>query len=778
MSAVAPAEIRTPAPDKTAIAQALTTLFESEDVIELRAFHKRRKRTDAGYFDAEHRDKLVDEARRLSAAGAAVYVTLNRIDPQLLSRYANRIQEHAASTATDANITRRRWLLLDFDPIRPKDTSATDAQVELAKDITRRCYQALRDAGWPEPVIAESGNGMHLVYPLDLANDAESRELIKGALGGLARRFDTMGVTLDQSVFNAGRILKLYGTVATKGDNTPAAPWRESRLKSTPARGEVITPEQLRALHPPTETRNTRQAPSGQSFDLDSFLARLGIGYTHDTHEGSDRHKLDHCPFNADHGKGEAAIFRRPGGAIGFKCQHNGCADKRWEHVRALVDGARETRQRLNGHAKSQPTTTQENVPHAIITCAADVTPEPIRWLWPGRIAIGKLSIIAGDPGLGKSMVTIAVAAHVTRGTPWPVDLAPCLTGDVLMLSAEDDLADTIRPRLDAAGADVRRVHVLTAVRDRDRDTGEPTERGVSLRRDVARLATVLDGLPNCRMVVIDPISAYLDGTDSHTNADVRGLLAPLTDLAARYRVAIVAVTHLRKGEGRAIYRAIGSIAFAAAARFVAIVTKDPQDETRRLVLPAKNNLGPDTAGLAYSITATPDGVPSLEWGAEAVTITADDALSPIPTEDARTERDAAAEWLRDVLADGPMPARDVRRQADEAGHSWATVRRAQSAIGVQVARDGFGRGGRWRWALAHRCSPDSIDAQDKTLSTYGAGEHLCGKPERSDSHTCSVGAHPDSVSAYGAGEHLWTKPGYTIIPRTNGHDHDDAEVF
>lgn len=407
----------------------------------------------------------------------------------------------------------------------------------------------------------------------------------------------------------------------------------------------------------------------------------------------------------------------------------------------------------------------------AIITCAADVQPQPITWLWPGRIAIGKLSIIAGDPGLGKSIVTIAMAAHVTCGTPWPVDQAPCPVGDVLMLSAEDDLADTIRPRLDAAGAAVRRVHILRAMRDIDRDTGAPIERSVSLRRDIARLAVVLERLPACRMVVIDPISAYLDGADSHTNADVRGLLAPLAELASRYRVAIVAVTHLRKGEGRAIYRAIGSIAFAAAARAVLVVTRDPQDETRRLVLPAKNNLGPDSGGLAYSITTTPDGVPYLLWDAEAVTMTADDALSPAPADDERSERATAAEWLREVLADGPMPARDVRRQADDAGHSWATVRRAQAAIGVHVARDGFGRGGRWRWSLAHRCSPHPIDDHPESVSAYGHDEHLCAADA---DHRCPpdpIDAHAQTADTYDDRGHLWARPEYTVIRRSNDHD-------
>lgn len=204
-----------PKADKAAILASLSALFAPADIVELRVFHKTRKRTDAGYFDGEHRQELADAALKLNAEGVAVYVTLNQIDPQLLGRYCNRIKDFATATATDANVLRRRWLLLDFDPVRPKDTSATDAQLMAATDRGRACYRLLRDQGWPEPLAGESGNGLHLVYPIDLPNDTTSRDLVKGALSGLAAQFDDAVVTVDQSVFNAGRITKLY-----------AAPWR------------------------------------------------------------------------------------------------------------------------------------------------------------------------------------------------------------------------------------------------------------------------------------------------------------------------------------------------------------------------------------------------------------------------------------------------------------------------------------------------------------------------------------------------------------------------
>jgi putative DNA primase/helicase len=187
--------------------------------------------------------------------------------------------------------------------------------------------------------------------------------------------------------------------------------------------------------------------------------------------------------------------------------------------------------------------------------CLADVQPEPITWLWPGRIAQGKVTLIAGDPGLGKSMLTVALAAHVSRGTPWPVDRSTCPLGDTIMVSAEDDPGDTIRPRLDAAGADVARVHVLTMVSEPDRD-GNPRERSFNLAKDMPGLDDLLRQKSDCKLITIDPVSAYLGGTDSHNNADVRALLTPLAAVASRHRVAIVAVTHLNKAQqAQAIYR-------------------------------------------------------------------------------------------------------------------------------------------------------------------------------------------------------------------------------
>jgi len=337
--------------------------------------------------------------------------------------------------------------------------------------------------------------------------------------------------------------------------------------------------------------------------------------------------------------------------------------------------------------------------------CLADVQPKPINWLWPEKIARGKVTMISGDPGLGKSLLTVALASAVSTGAKWPVTggNAPC--GSVIMLSDEDAVADTIRPRLDAAGADCSKIHALTMVREID-EYGETTDRSFSLEKDIDRLAEVVEKLGDCALIQIDPISAYMGGTDSHKNSDVRGLLSPLSTLAEQFNVAIVVVTHLNKSSGNAIYRSIGSIAFTAAARSVIGVTKDRDDPNRRLVLPVKNNLGCDSSGMAYRIETADNGAPVVMWEPDAVDIDINEALST-ESDDYRSERKEAADWLESELMGEPIAPDNLRKMAAVAGHSWSTVRRAKSDMGVESKKCGF-KGG-WLWY-----HPDDLPVSDE----------------------------------------------------------------
>jgi putative DNA primase/helicase len=332
-----------------------------------------------------------------------------------------------------------------------------------------------------------------------------------------------------------------------------------------------------------------------------------------------------------------------------------------------------------------------------------DVQPEAMMWLWPDRVGIGKLTILSGDPGLGKSFVTLDIAARVSTGTPWPdrrQEDNPA--GSVVILSAEDDLADTIRPRLDAAHADVSKIVTVQAVERVDAETGKKRNLPFLLGRDLPALEKAVADLGDCRLVIVDPISAYLGDTDSHVNAAIRALLAPLSELAARLRVAVLAVHHLNKGSNgtKAIYRTSGSLAFVAAARAVWAAAQDREDPTgrRRLLLPVKNNLGPDLGGLAYRIEVDDEGRPRIDWEAAEIRVTADEALDDARPRRAGSKITEAVSWLRARLAAGGEKSDEVLAAAKAAGFSTRTMFRAKDEAGVTARKSGYSGG--WVWII------------------------------------------------------------------------------
>jgi hypothetical protein len=384
---------------------------------------------------------------------------------------------------------------------------------------------------------------------------------------------------------------------------------------------------------------------------------------------------------------------------------------------------------RSNGQAPGVRAATPRPVPGAPrLVRLSDVRPQAIEWLWPDRFALGKLSLIAGNPGLGKSFLTLDVAARISTGAAWPDD-PDGVTRDpasVVLLSAEDAVEDTIAPRLVTAGADMRRIVALEAVETRG-DDGEPPERHFDLTRDLAALAAAIESVEGCRLVVIDPLTAYLGRTDAHANADVRGVLAPLAKLAERYRVAVIGVSHFNKAAGgAAIYRTMGSMAFVAAVRSAWGVVADPAERERRLLLPIKSNIAADPGGLAYGIATGSDGSARVAWEPGRVDISADVALGGAGHA-GPTELDDAKRWLTDLLADGGLPAREVEAAARDAGYTTATLRRAKAALQVDSRKADFGGG--WIWVLpvdaegAHTRERERLRGEDAPNPGSAAGQ-------------------------------------------------------
>jgi putative DNA primase/helicase len=349
--------------------------------------------------------------------------------------------------------------------------------------------------------------------------------------------------------------------------------------------------------------------------------------------------------------------------------------------------------------------TNGRDLPAALLSrCAANIAPEKIQWLWVGRIARGKHTCIAGEPGTGKSQLSIAVIAAITTGGDWPCNEGRAPIGNVIILSGEDGAADTIIPRLLAAGADLSRVHVVSAVRN-----AYGSRRSLNLQHDLDLLEKKIAEIGNVVLVVVDPVSSYLGKTDSHKNSEVRGVLEPLSEMAERRRVAILSVTHFSKAgannTNKALHRFIGSIAFAGAPRVAFAVIEDAEHDGRRLFLHAKNNIARPPQGLAFRLEqcTVADGIVGSRvlWDTEPVTITANEALAAdLAGTQSRTAKAEAMEFLEGALAGGPTPAAQVYHMAREHGLTPKVLRSAREALGVKIERDGFGPGSKSLWSL------------------------------------------------------------------------------
>lgn len=351
----------------------------------------------------------------------------------------------------------------------------------------------------------------------------------------------------------------------------------------------------------------------------------------------------------------------------------------------------------------------------------ADVQAEQVKWLWPGRIPFGKLTVIDGDPGLGKSAMTLDLAARQSAGNPLP-DGTPLAAAGIVLLSAEDGLADTIRPRLEAAGGDLGRILALPLIPDAD------GERLPAIPLDIPVIEEAVSRM-KAALVVIDPLMAFLGG-DVHAfrDQDVRRALAPLAAMAERTGVAMVVVRHLNKAPGGSpLYRGGGSIGIIGAARSGLLVAADPEDPERRILASTKSNLGPPPSALAYRLEGTLSGSVRVVWLGET-DHTASKLLSAPSGEEERSALDEATGVLSDILSSGPVSADDVKRQAREAGITTATLRRAKATLGVRSEKVGFPPATKWMWVLSKGAQEEAENPKDahiKVMSTFGGDEHL-----------------------------------------------------
>lgn len=323
----------------------------------------------------------------------------------------------------------------------------------------------------------------------------------------------------------------------------------------------------------------------------------------------------------------------------------------------------------------------------AVVTCASEVVPQRIEWLWDGRIARGKITVLDGDPGLGKSTVIVDIASRLTSGRPMPNSQEACEVGSVVIASCEDGMADTIVPRLNAAHADLSRIHFFSVIRD-----GKGGERLPAIPEDLPAFERVINET-NAQLVIIDPLMGYLSSAaDSWKDQSVRKALTPLACLAERSGAAIVVVRHLRKSEHEsAVYAGGGSIAIIGQARTGLLVTAHPENVEDRILSVIKCNVAAKAPSLRFRFTAPgPDQptllAPKIEW-LEEVQLSADELVQGARRRNRNGPRDEAVTFLKETLAERPMSANWVEEQAKERGISPATMGRAKTSLGVWSRR-------------------------------------------------------------------------------------------
>ena len=343
-----------------------------------------------------------------------------------------------------------------------------------------------------------------------------------------------------------------------------------------------------------------------------------------------------------------------------------------------------------------------------MLTCGSDMTPEPVVWLWQHWLAQGKLHLLAGTPGQGKTTIAMAVAATVTIGGVWP-DGTRCEPGNIVIWSGEDDPADTLLPRLIASGADRSRCFFISGVRCGDEVLAfDPA-------RDMPALEQQCVSLGGVKLIIVDPVVSAVTG-DSHKNAEVRRDLQPLVDLTSKIGAAALGITHLSKGGAGSdpASRVIGSIAFTAVARVVLVAGKVLNEDGtfKRILARGKSNIGPDDGGFEYHIDQS-EPLPgiqacSVSWG-QALDGTARELLQDAEPErsdsDSEDQHDAAQMLQAELVSDCWTPAKKVFKSLMDAGFSRDKVKRASLKIGVLKRKGGMDGG--WYWRLPGSISPE-----------------------------------------------------------------------
>jgi hypothetical protein len=619
------------------------------------------------------RSRLI-RADDLTAAVAAVqgladdrgvYVTLNPVSPT--------IGDHAPK---NQDVVRRARLLVDIDAKRAEpDSMANEAEKAAALAVAYAIVAYLESLGWPSPVVVDSGNGVHLVYAVDLPNDTLARQYLSRVLKALAAAHNAEGAVVDAKVFDAKRITKLAGTWVRKGDNTPDRPHRMARILYAPAALEVVPCDRLKELAdladegkpdaPPPLPMAPRDpwvmlANTAAAGDLtryvrkavDAELSRLATSAP-PAHGGEGRNNAlnaaafalatlaDWPEFNAADVLSQLRLVAE---RVGLDARE---IDRTIES--GWTSGKANPRQRPQPGGKAQDagkpaepfqpggeSTTGRSgrvYPHGLVVRGSDVQPKVVHWLWQDRIPFGFLTLMAGRTSVGKSFATLDIAARLSIGGEVPLGGGECFQRDRTLIISEDSHDYILAPRLIEAGADMHQIGFMSWV----------AMAGFTLA-DTQMLDDTYHEAGCPKLVVIDPPTNFLGGKDEHKNAEVRSVLMGVSIWAMHHDVACVMITHTNKGikkDMAALDRVIGSVAWASTSRIAHIFAPHPDERGQGVFLPLKSNIGQMPEGLTYEIEKT-EALAKVRW-IGTIDFSADDAMSG---EKRKSRGVVAVEWL------------------------------------------------------------------------------------------------------------------------------------
>lgn len=374
------------------------------------------------------------------------------------------------------------------------------------------------------------------------------------------------------------------------------------------------------------------------------------------------------------------------------------------------------------------------------IRCGAEIKPLAITWLWNGWLPAGKLTILAGSAGTGKTTLAMALAASLTSGAHWPDNSVSKNLGNVLIWSSEDNPDDTLVPRLIASGADMKRCHFIDGITE----NGEKQPFDPAL--DIYELHKAVLKIGGVSLLIVDPIVSAVAG-DMHRANDVRRSLQSLVDFAGVHGCAVLGITHFSKGgAGKSPQdRVIGSQAFGALARMVLVAAKE-EGSNRRVLARAKSNIAPDDGGISYSLEVTeiPGGIIATHVIWEGVIEgTAREILGDVEHDDGDgSTQDDLEHMLIDTLkaAGGSMTSKALQAEVRDAGHSWDSAKRIKKSLGIFAKKDGMN--GPWIWILLNQLSPREREGSEEcTQNTVHSSHSSAHSSVNKDKSTATIEA-------------------------------------